>query len=141
MPSARTIWNSVFTRGLRSARWAGTLPGTGLNTVRVTYYQWVFGEIPQCRATMGTKKQQYSEIDRHIGRQLRARRRELGLSLRELAKSLGISGQQVQKYEEGFNRVSASTLYVLAALLGVPLTFFFAGLRPPSRLRRNKIEQ
>jgi transcriptional regulator with XRE-family HTH domain len=90
---------------------------------------------------MGTKKQQYSEIDRHIGRQLRARRRELGLSLRELAKSLGISGQQVQKYEEGFNRVSASTLYVLAALLGVPLTFFFAGLRPPSRLRRNKIGQ
>jgi len=91
---------------------------------------------------MGTiKRQQFGEIDGHIGRQLRARRRELDLSLRELAKSLGISGQQVQKYEQGFNRVSASTLYALAALLGVPLTFFFAGLKPPSRLRRSKIGQ
>jgi transcriptional regulator with XRE-family HTH domain len=78
------------------------------------------------------------KIDRHIGRQLRARRRLCRLSLREMADCLGVSVQQFQKYEQGTNRVSAATLFVLAAALDVPATYFAAGLRAETLTRRNK---
>lgn len=64
-------------------------------------------------------------IDGHVGARLRLRRTLLGISQEQLAESLGLTFQQVQKYERGTNRVSASRLYQLASILDVPITWFF----------------
>ncbi|MEJ0097013.1 MAG: helix-turn-helix transcriptional regulator [Bauldia sp.] len=66
-------------------------------------------------------------IDRHVGFRLRLARASRKLSQTELAKSSGITFQQVQKYEKGTNRVSASRLFEFATLLGVEISFFFEG--------------
>ena len=67
-------------------------------------------------------------IDRHVGRAIRLRRRALGMSQQALAARLGISFQQVQKYERGRNRVGASRLHALATALGTGIGAFFEGL-------------
>lgn len=67
-------------------------------------------------------------VDIHIGGRIRLRRMLMGLSQSELGQVLGLSFQQVQKYERGANRVSASTLFRLASRLDVPIAFFFDGL-------------
>lgn len=64
-------------------------------------------------------------IDIHVGKRLRLRRSILGLSQEKLAEELGITFQQVQKYEKGINRVSASRLYEVGRVLTVPVNFFF----------------
>ena len=72
-------------------------------------------------------------IDNHVGHRLRARRKELGLSQNRLAEAIGVTFQQIQKYERGANRVVASRLYDLAAALDVPVSYFFAD-PPPAAL-------
>jgi transcriptional regulator with XRE-family HTH domain len=67
-------------------------------------------------------------VDRRVGFRIRAQRRLRGVSQAALAKQLGITFQQVQKYERGANRVSASTLYDIATALSLPVSDFFAGL-------------
>ena len=64
----------------------------------------------------------------HIGGRIRARRTELGLTQEQLGQALGVSYQQVQKYETAANRISAGRLYQLAAEFGVDTAFFFEGL-------------
>lgn len=66
-----------------------------------------------------------SSVDMHVGRRIRLRRTLLGLSQEKLGEALGITFQQVQKYERGANRVGASRLYDLASALDVPISFFF----------------
>lgn len=63
-----------------------------------------------------------------IGSRLKARRTELGLSQTALAEAINLSYQQIQKYERGVDRIAASTLLELCAQLGVPITYFFAGI-------------
>lgn len=67
-------------------------------------------------------------IDRHMGARIRHRRREVGISQAKLAETLGLSFQQVQKYEIGANRVSASTLWRISQMLGVAPSYWFDGL-------------
>jgi transcriptional regulator with XRE-family HTH domain len=67
-------------------------------------------------------------VDVHIGQRLRMRRKLAGLSQEQLAERLGVTFQQVQKYEKGTNRISASRLFDAARLLSVPVSFFFEGL-------------
>ncbi len=67
-------------------------------------------------------------IDAYVGAQIKRRRTAVGMSQTELANHLGITFQQVQKYEKGSNRVSASRLYEIAELLGVQLESFFVGV-------------
>jgi transcriptional regulator with XRE-family HTH domain len=69
-----------------------------------------------------------NEIDLHVGKRLRRRRRLLGLTQQQLAESIGIRFQQIQKYECGANRVTASRLYELSVSLNVPVGYFFEGL-------------
>jgi transcriptional regulator with XRE-family HTH domain len=69
-------------------------------------------------------------IDDHVGRQIRKQRNLLGLTQEQLADALGISYQQVQKYETAANRVSAGRLYEIAAKLNTEIGFFFEGLDP-----------
>jgi transcriptional regulator with XRE-family HTH domain len=65
--------------------------------------------------------------DIEMGRRIRQRRRETGISQKELAGHLGLSFQQVQKYEKGINRVGAALLQQIAEVLGVDIPFFYDG--------------
>ena len=67
-------------------------------------------------------------IDAHIGSRLRLRRLMRGISQESLGELLSVTFQQVQKYEKGTNRVSASRLYEMAQILDVPIDYFFDGL-------------
>ncbi|MDH0612231.1 MULTISPECIES: helix-turn-helix transcriptional regulator [unclassified Agrobacterium] len=71
-----------------------------------------------------------SPIDVHVGAQIRMRRKSLGMSQSALAGRLGITFQQVQKYEKGANRVGASRLQAIASILGVEVSSLFANATP-----------
>jgi transcriptional regulator with XRE-family HTH domain len=64
-------------------------------------------------------------IDVHVGRRLRLRRTLLGMSQERLGQLLGLTFQQIQKYERGVNRIGSSRLYELGQILDVPISFFF----------------
>ncbi len=82
----------------------------------------------QLRKPKGRRSPNEIEIDKHIGQRVRERRIVLGLSQTVLADGLGITFQQLQKYEKGHNRIAAGRLYGCAQLLDVPPEFFFEGL-------------
>lgn len=67
-------------------------------------------------------------VDVHVGKRIRHRRWMTGVTQQQLAEQVGIKFQQIQKYETGMNRVSASRLWDIAAVLGVQVSFFFEGL-------------
>lgn len=67
-------------------------------------------------------------VDVHVGKKIFTRRIEQGLSMEKLASSVGLTFQQVQKYERGMNRVSASRLFDFSKVLGVPINYFFSDL-------------
>ncbi|MEM6678275.1 MAG: helix-turn-helix transcriptional regulator [Pseudomonadota bacterium] len=72
------------------------------------------------------------DIDAYIGARLRLRRQSLGMSQEQLGQSLGLTFQQVQKYEKGLNRIGAGRLFHIASILDVEVGFFYEGLRPAS---------
>ncbi|SEL07612.1 transcriptional regulator, XRE family [Roseovarius azorensis] len=75
-------------------------------------------------------------VDTHVGKRIRHRRWLVGMTQQQLAESVGIKFQQIQKYETGANRVSASRLWDIADSLGVEISFFFEGLEhEPSEAR------
>lgn len=67
-------------------------------------------------------------VDVHVGKRIRHRRWMSGTTQQQLAENVGIKFQQIQKYETGMNRVSASRLWDIAKVLNVPVSFFFEGL-------------
>lgn len=67
-------------------------------------------------------------VDVHVGKRIRHRRWSVGITQQQLAEAVGIKFQQIQKYETGMNRVSASRLWDIAEALSVPVSFFFEGL-------------
>src|SRR4051812_27851177 len=67
-------------------------------------------------------------VDVYVGKRLRLRRNMQGLSQEAVAKSVGITFQQIQKYERGVNRMSASRLFEFAKVLAVPIMYFFDGI-------------
>jgi transcriptional regulator with XRE-family HTH domain len=69
-----------------------------------------------------------SEIDVHVGMQMRKRREALGISQGKLGRHLGLTFSQIQKYEKGTNRIGAGRLYQIARYLGVPPSHFFIGI-------------
>jgi transcriptional regulator with XRE-family HTH domain len=69
-------------------------------------------------------------VDVHVGARVRTRRLLIGMNQETLARALGLTFQQVQKYEGGANRVSASRLSQIAEILGVPISYFFNDLEP-----------
>jgi transcriptional regulator with XRE-family HTH domain len=71
-------------------------------------------------------------VDIHVGKRIRARRKEVRVSQERLAEQLGLTFQQVQKYEKGANRVSASKLYEIARALQASIEYFYRGLADPS---------
>ncbi|WP_198376901.1 helix-turn-helix domain-containing protein [Neoroseomonas rubea] len=71
-----------------------------------------------------------SPIDVHVGTRVRLRRTLLGMSQEKLGEALGLTFQQIQKYERGVNRIGASRLFDLARVLDVPIGFFFDDMPP-----------
>ena len=69
-----------------------------------------------------------TSIDQHVGARLRLRRSMLDMSQSELGEKLGVTFQQVQKYERGTNRIGASRLFHVAKVMEVPVAYFFEGL-------------
>jgi transcriptional regulator with XRE-family HTH domain len=74
---------------------------------------------------MSENKKKPNPIDMHVGGRIRLRRNMLGISQEKLGESLGITFQQIQKYEKGTNRVGASRLQAISGVLEVPVAFFF----------------
>ena len=70
----------------------------------------------------------YHPVDRHVGGKVRGRRKHLGLSQGALADAIHLTFQQVQKYERGSNRISASKLFEIAQFLKAPISYFFDGV-------------
>ena len=73
-----------------------------------------------------TAKKSPRAMDRHVGNRVRMRRLMQGMSQQKLGQALGVTFQQVQKYEKGTNRVSCSRLYEISRILDVPVTYFFS---------------
>jgi len=70
------------------------------------------------------------DVDLHVGKRLRRRRRLLGMTQQDLASQVGVRFQQIQKYECGANRVTSSRLYDLSRALNVWVQYFFDGIKP-----------
>src|SRR5690348_5768246 len=87
-------------------------------------------EMPRGRKSSGRTASQGNPnpIDVHVGSRVRLRRTLLGMSQEKLGDAIGLTFQQVQKYERGANRVGASRLYDLSRVLDVPVSFFFEEL-------------
>jgi len=81
---------------------------------------------PKSQKPEATKKKgRANSIDENVGMQLRQRRALMGFSQEKLAEQVGITFQQIQKYENGANRISASRLYEFSKVLDIPVNFFF----------------
>ena len=79
-------------------------------------------------------------VDKHVGTKIRQRRWLVGMTQQQLAAEVGIKFQQIQKYETGANRVSASRLWDIAGTLDVQISFFFEGLEPSDENGVNVLE-
>jgi transcriptional regulator with XRE-family HTH domain len=82
-------------------------------------------KLPSVTKQTDKKKGRANSIDEHVGQRLRQRRTIVGISQEKLAELVGITFQQIQKYENGANRISASRLFQFSQLLEVPVDFFF----------------
>jgi transcriptional regulator with XRE-family HTH domain len=102
---------------------------------------------------MSKKKNAANQIDAHVGSRVRSRRVLLGLSQEKLGGALGLTFQQIQKYERGANRIGASRLFDLSRALDVPVSYFFDAISPeivparpgtieakPASTRKNMLE-
>jgi transcriptional regulator with XRE-family HTH domain len=92
-----------------------------------------FGRPCGCYLMKGRGKRVPTPADIRFGHKMRVRRKMLRMSQAELAAALGVTFQQIQKYEKGFNSVRASALEKLAGTLRVPITYFFDGHPPEKR--------
>jgi transcriptional regulator with XRE-family HTH domain len=90
----------------------------------VGYLQRLSESLPQKRL---------SPLDAEVGGRIRVRRAFIGMSQEKLGELLGLSFQQVQKYEKGVNRIGAGRLWQAARILGVPITYFYEGLVDPDQ--------
>jgi transcriptional regulator with XRE-family HTH domain len=75
-------------------------------------------------------KKQANPVDAHVGHRVRLRRMLIGMSQERLGELLGLTFQQVQKYEKGINRIGAGRLFEVSGILGVPINFFYDDVQP-----------
>ncbi len=79
------------------------------------------------------------KVDKDMGQRIRLRRVELKITQRKLAEALGVTFQQLQKYENGLNRVGAARLEQIAAILDVPITFFYDSGKAAKSRRKSRV--
>jgi len=82
-----------------------------------------------------------SNVDLHVGRRLHSRRLELDIRQEDIAERLGVSYQQLQKYENGKNRISAGRLWLLARALDTTITYFYEGLESLAKSGRRGVAE
>jgi transcriptional regulator with XRE-family HTH domain len=87
--------------------------------------EMLYGAGADARPDRAEKESRPNPIDVHVGSRIRLRRTLMGLSQERLGEALGLTFQQVQKYERGVNRVGASRLFDLSRVLDVPIAFFY----------------
>ncbi len=80
-------------------------------------------------------------VDVHVGKRVRHRRWLVGMTQQQLAEQVGIKFQQIQKYETGANRVSASRLWDIADALDVPVSFFFEGMEAEAEAAQTEVAE
>jgi transcriptional regulator with XRE-family HTH domain len=85
--------------------------------------------------TPKTSNKSATKTDKRVGNNIRARRLEMGMTQEQLGKKLGVTFQQVQKYEIGTNRIGSGRLFQIAELLKAPLASFYGGEEKPTKLR------
>src|ERR1700748_3815102 len=85
----------------------------------------LLAQKPPRRNTRGSRDGKPNPVDVHVGSRVRLRRTLLGMSQEKLGEAIGLTFQQVQKYERGANRIGASRLFDLSRVLDVPVSFFF----------------
>ncbi|MEK7201799.1 MAG: helix-turn-helix domain-containing protein [Patescibacteria group bacterium] len=90
-------------------------------------------------SSQGAPESGPNPVDLHVGGRIRMRRRLIGVSQESLAHDLGLTFQQVQKYEKGANRVSASKLYEIAKSLQCGIGYFFEGLNDPATAKADGV--
>ena len=98
--------------------------------------------MPRTSTSAAAKRSrtQAKTLDAHVGQRIRDKRNERGMSQTEVANALGVTFQQVRKYERGTNRVGASRLYDLSRILNVPVQIFFEGLENQADTLRGDAE-
>ena len=105
------------------------------------------GDMTKTKSIYGRGSGKRHPVDIHVGARARMRRTLLGMTQTDLGDSLGLTFQQVQKYESGVNRIGAGRLCDLARVLDMPIEYFFAGMPPevavgaPATKRRAKAKQ
>jgi DNA-binding XRE family transcriptional regulator len=108
------------------------------STLNDAGYLWPAASSPKVRVSQRsrragerpvTPKKAPNPVDKHVGSRVRMRRMMLGISQEKVGKELGVTFQQVQKYEKGANRIGASRLQQISQMLQVPVEFFFEGAR------------
>ena len=88
-----------------------------------------------------TNKKRPHTVDVHVGQRIRHHRRVIGMSMEKMAAEIGISYQQLQKYETGANRVVASRLHAVARVLDMPVASFFEGLQKSKSKSDKELEK
>jgi transcriptional regulator with XRE-family HTH domain len=111
------------------------MAGAAFRVYQLKYVIWTGANLRHVEPTSEVENhmdqpRRIRPVDRHVGARIKFLRRALGMSQTELAHRIGLTFQQVQKYEAAANRVSASVLYEIAKVLGVPIADFFNGLPP-----------
>jgi len=99
---------------------------TGNAAKQKTKYAGNTGSSPPKGITLPKKKA--NPVDAHVGYRVRLRRMLIGMSQERLGELLGLTFQQVQKYERGINRIGAGRLFEVSEILGVPISFFYEGI-------------
>ncbi|TWB17176.1 helix-turn-helix protein [Nitrospirillum amazonense] len=92
------------------------------------------------RTMLAAEEESGTSVDSYVGGRVRLRRTLIGMSQEKLGEAIGLTFQQVQKYERGANRISASMLHKIAQVLDVPISFFFDGLGPQGQIPAPAIE-
>ena len=100
--------------------------GSGLQLRRLVLFKNI-KKLPADRDVVPKAKKAPNPVDVYVGSRVRMRRMMLGMSQEKLATALGLTFQQVQKYEKGVNRIGSSRLQLISDILEVPVSFFFEG--------------
>ncbi len=82
-----------------------------------------------------------NQIDLHVGKKLKFRRTMIGMSQEDLGKAVGVTFQQIQKYEKGLNRIGSSRIYEISRILQVPVSYFFEDISDDAIINVSSIDE
>ncbi len=123
MASPERAWASFSSK-------VGPHPVYGVGKTCATFLRHKGGDMAKSKPRSGQRARRVRPVDAHVGIRVRQRRVLLGMTQTDLADTMGLTFQQVQKYERGMNRISASRLYGLSQVFDVTVEYFFEDMPP-----------